>query len=263
MSELVTGTTLDQLLAAGRLSDRDIVEIGIALCDALAHAHAQGVVHRDVKPSNVLVPERPATPAGSAKLTDFGVARVLGTEALTRTGDVIGTAAYMAPEQAEGLPADASADLYALALVLYEALTGTNPLRTSTAARRARRLGTHLPPLRRQRRELPRELGQGIDHALRPRPRERGRLEEFRASLSAALGEVSDDPGVVGSRWPVRGERSQAEVDRTLAALQRAAEGDENVMPHLVECARAYASEGEICDALRSVWGVYRETPVF
>jgi methylmalonyl-CoA mutase, N-terminal domain len=61
----------------------------------------------------------------------------------------------------------------------------------------------------------------------------------------------------------VRGERSQAEVDRALAALQRAAEGDENVMPHLVECARAYASEGEICDALRSVWGVYRETPVF
>ncbi|HEX2587657.1 MAG TPA: methylmalonyl-CoA mutase family protein [Gaiellales bacterium] len=61
----------------------------------------------------------------------------------------------------------------------------------------------------------------------------------------------------------VRGERSQAGVDRALAALQRAAEGDENVMPHLVECARAYASEGEICDALRSVWGVYRETPVF
>src|SRR5205085_5795378 len=61
----------------------------------------------------------------------------------------------------------------------------------------------------------------------------------------------------------VRGERSQAQVDRVLADLQRAAATDENVMPHLVECARAYASEGEICDALRSVWGVYRETPVF
>jgi methylmalonyl-CoA mutase N-terminal domain/subunit len=61
----------------------------------------------------------------------------------------------------------------------------------------------------------------------------------------------------------VRGERSQAEVDRALAGLQRAAETDENVMPHLVDCARAYASEGEICDALRAVWGVYRETPVF
>jgi methylmalonyl-CoA mutase, N-terminal domain len=61
----------------------------------------------------------------------------------------------------------------------------------------------------------------------------------------------------------VREQRSQSQVDATIAALQRAAEGDENVMPHLVECARAYASEGEICDALRSVWGVYRETPVF
>jgi methylmalonyl-CoA mutase, N-terminal domain len=61
----------------------------------------------------------------------------------------------------------------------------------------------------------------------------------------------------------VRADRSRADVDRTLAALQRAAETDENVMPHLVECARVYASEGDICDALRSVWGVYRETPVF
>jgi methylmalonyl-CoA mutase N-terminal domain/subunit len=61
----------------------------------------------------------------------------------------------------------------------------------------------------------------------------------------------------------VRTGRAQAEVDRAVAGLQRAAAGDENVMPHLVECARAYASEGEICDALRSVWGIYRETPVF
>ena len=61
----------------------------------------------------------------------------------------------------------------------------------------------------------------------------------------------------------VRDQRSQAAVDGAIADLQRAAETDENVMPHLVECARAYASEGEICDALRSVWGVYRETPVF
>jgi methylmalonyl-CoA mutase, N-terminal domain len=67
----------------------------------------------------------------------------------------------------------------------------------------------------------------------------------------------------VGRLKAVRGERSQAEVDRALSALQRAAETDENVMPHLVDCARVYASEGEICDALRAVWGVYRETPVF
>ena len=137
VSELIRGHTLDQLLAEGRLSDRDIVAIGIALCDALAHAHDQGVVHRDVKPSNVLIPSRPATAAQIAKLTDFGVARVLGGDTLTMTGDVIGTLAYMPPEQAEGLEVGPPADLYSLALVLYEALTGVNPV-LLTAGRRAR-----------------------------------------------------------------------------------------------------------------------------
>jgi len=193
VSELVRGETLHQCLRAGRLSDRDIVVIGIALCDALAHAHAQGVIHRDVKPSNVLIPDRPATPAQAAKLTDFGVALVVGGDSLTLTGDVVGTAAYMAPEQAEGLPAGAAADLYSLALVIYEGLTGVNPVRPGTAAQRARRLGAHLPPLRRQRRDLPRELGQGIDLALRPRARERGSVDDLRRALAAAGDQLQDD----------------------------------------------------------------------
>jgi tRNA A-37 threonylcarbamoyl transferase component Bud32 len=202
VSELVVGATLDRLLEAGRLSDRDIVAIGIALCDALSHAHEAGVVHRDVKPSNVLIPGRPASAAHPAKLTDFGVARIVGGDSLTRTGDVVGTAAYMAPEQAEGREAGAPADLYALALVTYEALTGVNPVRTGASAVRARRLGAHLPPLRRQRRDLPRELGRGIDLALRPRPRERGTVEELRDALSASLSQVGDAPGVVATAWP-------------------------------------------------------------
>lgn len=210
VSELVHGVTLDRLLQAGRLSDRDIVQIGIALCDALAHAHDQGVIHRDVKPSNVLIPERPTTPAQLARLTDFGVARVLDGDSLTRTGDVIGTAAYMAPEQAEGLVAAAPADLFSLALVLYEALTGVNPVRTSLAAGGTRRLGMHLPPLRRQRRELPRELGQTIDLALRPRPRERGRIEEMRAALAGVAGRVDDEPGVVSGPSRPRTRARQA-----------------------------------------------------
>jgi serine/threonine protein kinase len=202
VSELVRGGTLHELLQAGRLSDRDIVGIGIALCDALAHAHAQGVIHRDVKPSNVLIPDRPATPAQAAKLTDFGVALVVGGDSLTLTGDVVGTAAYMAPEQAEGLPAGAGADLYSLALVVYEGLTGVNPVRPGTAAQRARRLGAHLPPLRRQRRDLPRELGQGIDLALRPRSRERGSVDDLRRAFVAALDRLQDTPGVVAGAWP-------------------------------------------------------------
>jgi len=197
VSELIRGHTLDALLADGRLSDRDIVAIGIALCDALVHAHDQGVVHRDVKPSNVLIPSRPPTAAQVAKLTDFGVARVLGGDTLTMTGDVLGTLAYMAPEQAEGLEAGPPADLYSLALVVYEALTGVNPMLLTPNAQRGRRLGTHLPPLRRQRRDLPRALGAGIDAALRPRPAERGRLRDLRAALVVAFEQVADEPGVV------------------------------------------------------------------
>jgi hypothetical protein len=202
VSELVRGATLHALLDEGRLSDRDIVAIAISLCDALMHAHAQGIVHRDVKPSNILIPERPSSLAHPAKLTDFGVARVIGGDSLTRTGDVIGTAAYMAPEQAEGREAGPPADLYSLALVVYEALTGVNPVQTGTAAVRARRLGAHLPPLRRQRRDLPRELGRAIDLALRPRARERGTLRELRQALVVSLDQVEDTPGVVTSPWP-------------------------------------------------------------
>jgi eukaryotic-like serine/threonine-protein kinase len=207
VSELVPGATLDDLLAAGRLSDQDIVRIGIALCDALSHAHAHGVIHRDVKPSNVLIPKRATTPAQAARLTDFGVARVLDGGSLTRTGDVIGTAAYMAPEQAQGLPASSAADLFSLALVLYEALSGVNPLRTGSgggvAVRRAR-AGAYLPPLRRQRRDLPRELGRAIDLALRPRASERGTIDELRAALEDAVERVADEPGVVEAPWPER-----------------------------------------------------------
>ncbi len=204
VSELVRGETLDDLLDAGRLSDRDIARISIALGDALVHAHAQGVVHRDVKPSNVLIPDRPASPTELAKLTDFGVARVIGGRSLTRTGDVVGTAAYMAPEQAEGLEVGAAADLYSLALMTYEALTGINPVRTGTAAQRARRLGAYLPPLRRQRRDLPQGLGRAVDLALRPRPRERGSVAELEAALAEALPLLRDAPGIVGSPWPRR-----------------------------------------------------------
>src|SRR3954449_11805008 len=89
VSELVHGATLDVLEAEGALSDRDVVEIGVALCDALAHAHDRGVVHRDVKPGNVIVPESRRDGEAPAKLLDFGIARVVGDDALTRTGDVL------------------------------------------------------------------------------------------------------------------------------------------------------------------------------
>jgi hypothetical protein len=197
VSELVHGETLDRLSAAGVLSDRDVLRIGLALCGALEHAHGRGVVHRDVKPQNVIIPEAPRSAAGVAKLADFGVAHLAGDEPLTRTGDIVGTLAYMAPEQAAGRRVDERADLYSLALVLYEALAGRNPVRAGSPAATARRVGTVLPPLARSRGDLPEELTAAIDAALRPGPEERGTLSGLAAALGDALPEVSDDGGTV------------------------------------------------------------------
>src|SRR5215212_11917465 len=165
VSELVQGRTLAELVHAGAIADRDVARIGIALCEALEHAHARGVIHRDVKPQNVMVLAEPAAGAGFAKLADFGVAHVATGDPLTRTGDVVGTLAYMAPEQAEGAHVTAASDVYALALTLYEAWTGTNPVRMKSPAATARRVGTELPPLAKRRRDLPVDLCEVIDDA--------------------------------------------------------------------------------------------------
>ncbi len=204
VSELVRGRTLDALLEQGKLSDREILEVGVSLCDALAHAHAQGVIHRDVKPSNVLVPSRHGGGGwvggnqfgDRAKLTDFGVAHVIGGATLTHTGDIVGTLAYMAPEQADGREVGPEADLYSLALVLYEALTGVNPQEQGR-----RRHSAFVPPLRRQRRDVDRRLAAGIDRALRPRPFERGAVLDLRQALLGSLDQVDDTPGVVAPGW--------------------------------------------------------------
>jgi serine/threonine protein kinase len=234
VSELVRGHTLGHLLEDGRLSDQDILRIGVALCDALEYAHRRGVVHRDVKPSNVLVPDAPVSSAGMAKLTDFGVARLVGGDSLTRTGDVIGTTAYMAPEQAEGREAQPCADLYSLALVIYEALTGINPLAVTAPGVRGGRLGIHLPALRRHRRDLPRELAGGIDQALRPRPRERGTVLELRAALIASLARVGDEPGIVAAPWPAsrRGATDELLQAWTQREADQAEALDDPPVPH-------------------------------
>jgi serine/threonine protein kinase len=191
ISELVDGQTLASLIAAQALSDEQTLEIGIALTAALAHAHSRGVIHRDVKPQNVLIPDRiegePSPEAGVAKLTDFGGARLAGEDVLTRTGDVLGTFAYMAPEQSDGGEVGEAADLYSLALVLYEALSGINPVRGATPAATVRRIGCRLEPLERHRRDLPRSLTRALDRALAPASADRGMLEELRLALEDAL----------------------------------------------------------------------------
>ncbi len=187
ISELVHGDTLAELIAARALSDEELLEIGLALTDALAHAHARGVIHRDVKPQNVLVPHQPDERSGVAKLADFGGARLSGEDALTRTGDVLGTLAYMAPEQSEGRETAAPADLYSLALVLYEGLSGVNPVRGPTPAATARRIGGQLEPLERRRGDLPRSLTHALDLALSPAPEQRGTLDDLHGALEESL----------------------------------------------------------------------------
>jgi eukaryotic-like serine/threonine-protein kinase len=187
ISELIHGDTLAELFAARALGDKELLEIALTLTEALAHAHARGVIHRDVKPQNVLVPHQPDERGAVAKLADFGGARLTGEDALTRTGDVLGTLAYMAPEQSEGLQVAEPTDLYALALVLYEGLSGVNPVRGSTPAATARRIGSQIAPLERRRGDLPRSLTRAIDLALTPEPEQRGTVEDLHLALEEAL----------------------------------------------------------------------------
>jgi hypothetical protein len=188
ISELVRGSTLGRLIATGEVSDEQVRAIGLALSDGLAHAHARGVIHRDLKPQNVLVPDRGeiaghAQEGVAAKLTDFGGASLMGEEALTRTGDVLGTLAYMSPEQSEGREVGEQSDLYALALVLYEAMSGHNPVRGATTAATARRIGTTLEPLRRHRPDMSPRLAEAIDVAVSPHPADRGALQDLQRAL--------------------------------------------------------------------------------
>ena len=121
--EYVAGQSLAELLAdQGRLAPRRAAELGVEVCAALAAAHAQGLVHRDVKPANVLVDAE-----GRVKVADFGIVKAAATVTLTGDGMVPRTAAYLSPKQAQGGPVDARSDLYSLGGVLYEVVTGAPP----------------------------------------------------------------------------------------------------------------------------------------
>lgn len=189
VSELVDGSTLSELAREGLLSDRAVGEIGADLCDALRHAHTRGVVHRDIKPQNILL----AADERRAKLMDFGIAHVLDGVAITVTGDVVGTLAYMAPEQADGADAEPAADVYSLALTLYEAWSGENPVARSTPAATARAIGELLPPLSEARRDLPLELCEAVDGCLDADPALRPPLDDLAQALDDAVGDL--DPG--------------------------------------------------------------------
>jgi len=191
VSELVEGDTLARLAGEDLLTDREIGEIGADLCEALDHAHSRGVIHRDIKPQNVqIVDGQPR-----AKLMDFGIALVADASGLTATGDVVGTLAYMSPEQAEGREAGPEADVYSLALTLYECWSGENPHRRGNAVATVRSIGRRARSLHRLRPDLPRELTEEVDACLDPRPDRRPTLEELGAAIEDSLDLLADDTG--------------------------------------------------------------------
>ncbi len=200
VSELVEGGTLAARQRQGELSDRDVGDLAGDLCDALRHAHSRGVVHRDIKPHNVLLAET----EGRAKLMDFGIARVLDGSSITAPGDVVGTLSYMAPEQAEGEESGPPADVYSLALTLYEAWSGENPVARATPAATARAIGEPLPPLDAVRADLPLDLCQTIDDCLAPDPQQRPALEDLADSIEESLPQLGADQSVPRprQRWP-------------------------------------------------------------
>ena len=202
--ELVKGKTLTELLPSSGLSLAKFFEIAIPLADAVAAAHQEGITHRDLKPDNVMKGDD-----GRIKVLDFGLAKPqkgmgssdsdLPTEQMTQEGRILGTVAYMSPEQAEGKPVDALTDIFSLGIVFYEMLTASRPFHGETSAAILSSIIKDEPvPVRKARAEVPREISRLVQRCLAKEPRKRiqtaldvhNELEELKQEL--ASGELED-----------------------------------------------------------------------
>jgi serine/threonine-protein kinase len=168
--ELVEGKSLHDELAAGRrFTWREVTRIGIAVAQALKHAHDRGIIHRDLKPANLLIDEQ-----DHVKLTDFGIAKLYGGTSVTADGGVLGTADYMSPEQADGKKISARCDLYSLGSVLYALLAGRPPFTGKTVVQVIAALKNDQPvPLRRLAPDTPDELENIVLQLLEKDPQKR------------------------------------------------------------------------------------------
>jgi beta-lactam-binding protein with PASTA domain/tRNA A-37 threonylcarbamoyl transferase component Bud32 len=169
MEYLPGGTLKDRILKRGALAPRTAAAVALQIAEALRAAHAAGVVHRDIKPHNVLV-----TDTGDIKVGDFGIARAATSSTMTRTGSILGTAHYISPEQAMGEPVGQGSDLYSLGVVLYEMLTGTLPYDAETSIGIAmKHVNGHLVPPRELNPEVPEGINAVTTKLLAKSPEER------------------------------------------------------------------------------------------
>ena len=182
--EYVQGSTLREMLRAGKLGDHDAVEAAAQILDALAHAHRIGIVHRDVKPSNVLVEESASI---SIRLLDFGLAQFDEADTLTAVGDVPGTLAYIAPERLRGGDATAASDVWAVGVVLWESLVGEHPFWGVPLPQVAAAIEAGAKPLGTARSDLSPALVDAVSSALTIEPSRRPSAERLATDLRTAL----------------------------------------------------------------------------
>ena len=158
----VEGRSLKEYTSGKELTINKILELGIQICEGLNAAHEKGVIHRDIKPSNILIDSH-----GRVRIVDFGLASVVGSDQLTKTGSTLGTIGYMSPEQVQGKDIDRRSDLFSLGVVLYELITKQNPFKRDSEAATLKAVVDDVPePIARFKKELPDGLQSIIDKAL-------------------------------------------------------------------------------------------------
>ncbi len=218
--EYVDGMNLKELLdQEGRLDPREAIELSLQVARGLAFAHENGLVHRDVKPQNVLIDAD-----GRAKVTDFGIAHALDVDGMTITGTIMGSSNYIAPEQARGEPVDEQSDIYSLGCVLYELLTGEVPFDGDNfVAVAMRHVNEPVPTVGEVRRDVPPHLDWTVERAMAKDNHERfASMSEFAAELEACHAELDGAEGatvVVPPRRPPRPRRPRREQRRRSRAL--------------------------------------------
>ena len=217
--ELVDGDNLKELVErGGPLPVRRVLELGLEVGRALAFAHAQGLVHRDVKPQNVLL-----NGDGRAKVTDFGIVRSLDAVGHTETGTVLGTSHYIAPEQARGEPVDAQTDVYSFGVVLHELLTGEVPYPGDNFLSVAmKHVNDPVPSVLGARPDTPLRLASLIERCLAKQPTERpASMGEVVAELEAILAELDAREGGEGTMIMRKPAAAPARPPRQRAPRER------------------------------------------